>query len=127
MFGVKVGFFRLFRVRTQTIAALVYAALAIVFAFTYELFDEDESWLGETYVAAAILIHPVVGVLVPRWWMLLLPFVALIVVLPFSEPDPEFFGITDAGFMFLGGFFAMILVAFGIACRLTADMLREPR
>jgi hypothetical protein len=114
-------------VRTQAIAALVYAALAIVFAFTYELFDEDDSWLLDIYFAGALLIHPIVGFLVPRWWMLLLPFVALVVVLPFSEPDPEFFGITDAGVMFLGGFFAMILVAFGIGCRLTVDMLREPR
>jgi len=127
VFGVKLASLDSFRVRTQTITALVYAALAIIFAFTYELFDEDESWLVDTYVAAAILIHPIVGALVPRWWMLLLPFVGLVVVLPFSEPDPEFFGLTDAGFMFLGGFFAMILVAFGIACRLTADMLREPR
>lgn len=127
MFGVKVGSLRLIGVPTQTIAALVYAALAIVFAFTYELFDEDDSWLLDIYFAGALLIHPIVGILVPRWWMLLLPFVALVVVLPFSEPDPEFFGITDAGVMFLGGFFAMILVAFGIGCRLTVDMLREPR
>ena len=75
--------------RTQTIAALVYAALAIVFAFTYELFDEDESWRVETYVAAAILIHPIVGALGPRWWMLLLPFVALVVVLPSPSRIPS--------------------------------------
>jgi hypothetical protein len=127
VFDVKLASLDSSWVRTQAIAALAYAALAVVFAFTYELFDEEESWLVEAYVAAAILIHPIVGALVPRWWMLLLPFIALVVVLPFSEPDPEFQGITDAGVMFLGGFFAMILVAFGIACRLTVDMLREPR
>jgi hypothetical protein len=127
VFGVKVASLDSFRVRTRTIAALIYAGLAIVFAFTYELFDEDESRLADVYFAGALLVHPIVGILVPRWWALLLPFAGLVVVLPFSEADPEFFGITDAGVMFLGGFFAMILIAFGIGCRLTADMLREPR
>jgi hypothetical protein len=113
--------------KIRIVAALVYAALAIVFAFTYELFDEDETVLADVYLTGALLVHPLLGFLVTRWWALLLPYIALAVVLPFSEPDPKFFGITDAGVMFLGGFFAMVLIAFGIGCRLTVNMLREPR
>ena len=114
--------------RIRTIAALAYAVLAVVFVFTYESEAiNGYGWVADVYGVVALLAHPVVGFLVPRWWALFLPFVALVVSLPNSEPDPEFFGITDAGVMFLGGFFAMIFIAFGIGCRLTLDMLREPR
>jgi hypothetical protein len=66
------------------------------------------------------------GFLVKRWRALFLPYLAVPLAMPFAEPDHEFFGITDAGVMLLGAFFAMLLVAFGIACRLTLDAFREP-
>lgn len=111
----------------QATAAFVYVALSIAFVFTYERFDDDDSRLADAYFTTALLVQPVLGFLAPRWWALLLPYVALAAVLPFSKPDPEFFGVTDAGLMFGAGFFGMVLVAFGAGCRLTLDMLREPR
>ena len=77
--------------RTQTIVALVYAApWRSSLAVTYELFDEDEPWLVETYVAAAIrYIRSSSGSQFPGGWMLLHPFVALVAA-HISEPDPEF-------------------------------------
>jgi hypothetical protein len=106
--------------------AAVYALLAVVFVFTYESHALDDEVLGWTYVGTALLIQPLTGFLIPRLWAFALPFVALVVSLPFSEPDPEYLGITDAGVMFVGGVFAMTLMAFGMACRLTIDAFRNP-
>jgi hypothetical protein len=114
--------------RIPTIAALLYAALAVVFAFTWDHSHlyEDESLGAELYWCAAFLIQPLAGFLLPRLWALGLPFVPLAVVLPWSEPNREYFGVTDAGMMFFGGFFAMILMAFGMACRLTIEAFHNP-
>jgi hypothetical protein len=111
--------------RRTTIAA-AYAILAVVFAFTWQRFDESESRAAEIYFSAAFLIQPVTGFLLPRLWTFGLPFIPLAAVLPWSEPDPEYFGITDAGVMFIGGFLAMILMSFGMACRLTIEAFRDP-
>jgi hypothetical protein len=107
--------------------AAVYALLAVIFVFTYETnaFD-DHDVLAWIYVGTALLIQPLTGFLIPRLWAFALPFVAFVVSLPFSEPDPEYFGITDAGVMLAGGVFAMILMAFGMACRLTIEAFRNP-
>jgi hypothetical protein len=116
-------------VSLPTATAAVYALLAVVFVFTYEsnaLDDDVPGWTGWTYVVAAMLIQPLTGFLIPRLWAFALPFVAFVVSLPFSEPDPEYFGITDAGVMLVGGVTAMILIAFGMACRLTIDAFRNP-
>ena len=112
--------------RIPTIAALVYATLAVVFAFTWDYLDEDESLGAEVYWYTAFLIQPIAGFLLPRLWAFGLPFIPLAVALPWSEPNPEYFGITDAGVMFFGGFFAMILMSFGMACRLTIEAFRNP-
>ena len=111
-----------------TAIALTYAVLAVVFAFAWERFDsvEEDSLALELYFWAAILIQPVTGFLLPRLWAFGLPFIPGIAVLPWSEPDQEFFGITDAGLMFAGGFFALLLMAFGMACRLTIEAFRNP-
>lgn len=113
--------------RIHAILGGAYALLGIGFAVAYDASVDAPELLLEIVVWAAVVIHPVFGFLVPRWWALLLPFAGLLAILPFSEPDEELFGITDAGLMFLGGFFAMLLVAFGIAGRLTVDAFREPR
>jgi hypothetical protein len=116
--------------RLRATAAVAYAALAIAFVVLWETEPavlEGEGAYSEVLLAGLLLVHPVAGFLIPRLWALGLPFVALVVSLPISKPDPELMGITDAGAMFLGGFFAMILVSFGIACRLTLDAFREPR
>ncbi len=98
-----------------------YTAL-IVFAFTYELFDADESWLVETYVAAAILIHPIVGALVPRWWMLLSRSSRWSSCFP--SPS-RILGLRDnrRRLHVHRRLLRLILVAFGIACRLDPLLL----
>jgi hypothetical protein len=88
---------------------------------------EDETAADPLIFAGLFLSHPIAGFLIPRLWAFALPFVALVVSLPFSEPDPELMGVTDAGAMFIGGVAALILMAFGMACRLTLDAFREPR
>jgi hypothetical protein len=110
------------------VAALVYATLAVVFAFTWDRMDDDESLAAEVYWCAAILIQPLTGFLIPRLWAFALPFVALVVSLPISEPAEVVWPtpITDAGVKFLGGIFAMILMSFGMACRLTIEAFRDP-
>ena len=110
-------------------AALAYAFLSVVFVFTWDsAVLEDDELLGNAYFTVAFSIHPVTGFLIPRPWALLLPWTALVVSLPISEPvDPEWFQITTAGVMFFGGLIAMILMLFGMACRLTLNALREPR
>jgi hypothetical protein len=111
----------------RVVTALVYAALAATFVFTYESSALDDEALGWAYVSAAILVQPVTGFLIPRLWAFALPFVALVVSLPVSEPvEPGVLPITDAGIMFLGGIFAMILIAFGMTFRLTIEAFRNP-
>ena len=111
----------------STAIALTYAVLAVVFAFAWERFDSGDGSLAlELSFWAALLIQPVTGFLLPRLLALGLPFIPGIAVLPWSEPDPEFFGVTDAGVMFALGFFAMTLMAFGMACRLTIEAFRNP-
>ena len=106
--------------------AAVYVGLAVVFVFTYESNALEDEVLGWAYVIAAMLIQPITGFLIPRLWAFALPFVAFVVSLPFSEPDPELFGITDAGLMLVGGVIATPLMAFGMACRLTIEAFRNP-
>jgi hypothetical protein len=113
-------------VSLTTATAAVYALLAVVFVFTYESNALDDAILGWIYVGTVLLIQPLTGFLIPRLWAFALPFVAFVVSLPFSEPDPEYLGITDAGLMLVGGVFAMILMSFGMACRLTIDAFRNP-
>jgi hypothetical protein len=111
----------------------LYGLLSVVFVLTWDAAVlEEDILLADAYWAVAFFIHPVVGFLIPKLWALLLPWTALAVSLPISEPveqgfvEPGALQITTAGVMFLGGFFAMILMSFGIACRLTFDALREP-
>jgi hypothetical protein len=119
--------------RVPTVAALLYALLSVIFVLTWDaaLLEED-ILLADAYWAVAFCIHPVGGFLIPRLWALLLPWTALAVSLPISEPveqgfvEPGMLQITTAGVMFLGGVVAVILMSFGIACRLTFDALREP-
>ena len=119
--------------RVPTVAALLYASLSAVFVLTWDAAVlEDDILLADAYWAVALLIHPVAGFLIPRLWALLLPWIALVVSLPISEPagqefvEPGLDRITTAGVMFFGGVFGTIVLAFGIACRLTFDALREP-
>jgi hypothetical protein len=119
--------------RVPTVAALLYAFLSVIFVLTWDaaLLEEDILF-ADAYWAVALLIHPVAGFLIPRLWALLLPWTALAVSLPFSEPvgeefaEPGLDSITTAGVMFFGGVYGTIVLAFGIACRLTFDALREP-
>lgn len=114
---------------TSTIAAFVYVVLSVVFVFTWDsAVLEEDALLGGVYFTVALVIHPVTGFLVPRLWALLLPFVAFVVSLPFNATvEPDWFRITTSGVMLIGGVIAMILMSFGMACRLTLDALREPR
>jgi hypothetical protein len=118
------------RRRVRTAAAIGYAALAVLFVILWETEPallEGETSLDPLFGAALLLVHPIAGFLIPRLWAFALPFVALLVSLPFSEPDPELMGVTDSGAMLIGGVAAMILMAFGMSCRLTLDAFREPR
>jgi hypothetical protein len=115
-------------VNVRAVTAVVYALLAVVFVFTYDSnavgYNEAFGW---TYVVAALLIQPLTGFLIPRLWAFALPFVALVVSLPISKPvEPEISRITDAGVMLIGGVIAMILMSFGMACRLTIEAFRDP-
>ena len=125
--------------RVSTVAALVYALLSVVFVLTWDAAAlEEDILLADAYWAVAFWIHPVAGFLIPRLWALLLPWTALAVSLPISEPvghelveselllEPGMLQITTAGVMFFGGVYGTIVLAFGIACRLTFDALREP-
>jgi hypothetical protein len=120
--------------KVRAVAALLYALLSGVFVLTWDAAVlEEDILLADAYWAVAFCIHPVVGVLIPRLWALLLPWTALAVSLPISEPveqegfvEAGMLQITTAGVMFLGGVVAVILMSFGIACRLTFDALREP-
>ena len=105
------------------------AALVVAFVIGWfaEIAIPEYTWQEDVFVAVLLLSHPVMGFLVKRWWALFLPYIAVPLAMPFAEPDPELFGITDAGVMLLGAFFVMLLVAFGISCRLTLDAFREPR
>ena len=112
----------------RAVTAVVYALLAVVFVFTYDSnavgYNEAFGW---TYVVAALLIQPLTGFLIPRLWAFALPFVAFVVSLPISKPvEPEISRITDAGVMLIGGVIAMILMSFGMACRLTIEAFRDP-
>jgi hypothetical protein len=119
--------------RVPAVAALLYGLLSVIFVLTWDaaLLEED-ILLADAYWAVALLIHPIAGFLIPRLWALLLPWIALAVSLPFSEPvgeefvEPGFNSITTAGVMFFGGVYGTIVLAFGIACRLTFDALHEP-
>jgi hypothetical protein len=128
MFGVNSkSFWNSADVNVRTVTAAVYALLAVVFVFTYESNALDDEALGWTYLVAALLIQPLTGFLIPRLWAFALPFVAFIVSLPISKPlEPEISPITDAGVMLIGGLIAMILMSFGMACRLTIEAFRDP-
>jgi hypothetical protein len=115
-------------VNARTLTAAVYAFLAVVFVFTYDSnavhANETFAWI---YFDAAFFIQPLTGFLIPRLWAFALPFVAFVVSLPISKPvEPEVSPITDAGFMLAGGVIAMILMSFGMACRLTIEAFRDP-
>ena len=116
--------------RTSAVTALAYASLAAAFVAFWNaepVAVESEGFLADVFITGLLLVHPITGFVVPRLWALGLPFVALAFSLPISEPDPELMGVTDAGVMFVGGVAAMILMSFGMACRLTLDAFREPR
>jgi hypothetical protein len=113
-------------VNVQRAAAFFYVVLAVVFVFTYESRALDDEVVGWTYVGVAMLIQPVTGFLIPRVWAFALPFVPLVVSLPFSEPVAAGTPITDAGIMFIGGLAAMILMSLGMTIRLTIDAFRNP-
>jgi hypothetical protein len=112
-------------VNLPTATAAVYALLAVVFVFTYDTALDDDTF-GWTYFVIALLIQPVTGFLIPRLWAFALPFVAFIVSLPISERVEPGWPITDAGLVLIGGVFAMILMSFGMACRLTIEAFRNP-
>ena len=128
MFDVNTGsFWNSVGVNVRAVTAAVYACLAVVFVFTYESKALDDEALGWTYFVAALLIQPLTGFLIPRLWAFALPFVAFVVSLPISKPvEPEISPITDAGVMLYGGVIAMILMSFGMACRLTLEAFRNP-
>jgi hypothetical protein len=112
-------------VNLRTATAAVYALLAVVFVFTYDSALDNDA-LGWPYLVVAMLIQPATGFLIPRLWAFALPFVAFIVSLPISERVEPGWPITDAGLMLIGGVFAMILMSFGMACRLTIEAFRNP-
>jgi hypothetical protein len=131
MFGVKSDSHRTMAhespVRLGATAAYTALIVAFVIAWFAEVDIPEYTWQEDVFFVALVLCHPITGFLVKRWWALLLPYLAVPLAMPFAEPDPELFGMTDAGVMLLGAFSAMILVAFGIAVRLTVDTFREPR
>lgn len=110
----------------RVVTALLYAVLAVVFVFTYEGRAFDNEVFAWTYIIVAMLIQVVTGFLIPRLWAFALPFVALVVSLPISEPVEPGMRITDAGVMFIGGIAAMILMSLGMAMRLTIEGFRNP-
>ena len=110
----------------RVVTALLYVVLAVVFVFTYESRAFDNEVFGWTYIVGAMLIQVVTGFLIPRLWAFALPFVALVVSLPISEPVEPGMRITDAGVMFIGGIAAMILMSLGMAMRLTIEGFRNP-
>lgn len=110
----------------RVVTALLYAVLAVVFVFTYESRAFDNEVFAWTYIIVAMLIQVVTGFLIPRLWAFALPFVALVVSLPISEPVEPGMRITDAGVMFIGGIAAMILMSLGMAIRLTIEGFRNP-
>lgn len=110
----------------RVVTALLYVVLAVVFVFTYESRAFDNEVFGWTYIVGAMLIQVVTGFLIPRLWAFALPFVALVVSLPISEPVEPGMRITDAGVMFIGGIAATILMSLGMAMRLTIEGFRNP-
>lgn len=110
----------------RVVTALLYVVLAVVFVFTYESRAFDNEVFAWTYIVGAMLIQVVTGFLIPRLWAFALPFVALVVSLPISEPVEPGMRITDAGVMFIGGIAAMILMSLGMAIRLTIEGFRNP-
>lgn len=110
----------------RVVTALLYVVLAVVFVFTYEGRAFDNEVFAWTYIVGAMLIQVVTGFLIPRLWAFALPFVALVVSLPISEPVEPGMRITDAGVMFIGGIAAMILMSLGMAMRLTIEGFRNP-
>ena len=110
----------------RVVTALLYVVLAVVFVFTYESRAFDNEVFAWTYIVGAMLIQVVTGFLIPRLWAFALPFVALVVSLPISEPVEPGMRITDAGVMFIGGIAATILMSLGMAMRLTIEGFRNP-
>ena len=110
----------------RVVTALLYVVLAVVFVFTYESRAFDNEVFAWTYIIVAMLIQVATGFLIPRLWAFALPFVALVVSLPISEPVEPGMRITDAGVMFIGGIAAMILMSLGMAMRLTIEGFRNP-
>lgn len=110
----------------RVVTALLYMVLAVVFVFTYESRAFDNEVFAWTYIIVAMLIQVATGFLIPRLWAFALPFVALVVSLPISEPVEPGMRITDAGVMFIGGIAAMILMSLGMAMRLTIEGFRNP-
>lgn len=110
----------------RVVTALLYVVLAVVFVFTYESRAFDNEVFAWTYIIVAMLIQVATGFLIPRLWAFALPFVALVVSLPISEPVEPGMRITDAGVMFIGGIAAMILMSLGMAIRLTIEGFRNP-
>lgn len=110
----------------RVVTALLYMVLAVVFVFTYESRAFDNEVFAWTYIIVAMLIQVATGFLIPRLWAFALPFVALVVSLPISEPVEPGMRITDAGVMFIGGIAAMILMSLGMAIRLTIEGFRNP-
>ena len=110
----------------RVVTALLYMILAVVFVFTYESRAFDNEVFAWTYIVGAMLIQVVTGFLIPRLWAFALPFVALVVSLPISEPVEPGMRITDAGVMFIGGIAATILMSLGMAMRLTIEGFRNP-
>lgn len=110
----------------RVVTALLYTVLAVVFVFNYESRAFDNEVFAWIYIIVAMLIQVVTGFLIPRLWAFALPFVALVVSLPISEPVEPGMRITDAGVMFIGGIAAMILMSLGMAIRLTIEGFRNP-
>ena len=110
----------------RVVTALLYMILAVVFVFTYESRAFDNEVFAWTYIIVAMLIQVATGFLIPRLWAFALPFVALVVSLPISEPVEPGMRITDAGVMFIGGIAATILMSLGMAMRLTIEGFRNP-
>ncbi len=113
--------------RVERAAAIVYACLAVAYGVVAVSenvrIGED---VGRVLFIGVIVLQPIAGFLIPRFWALGLPFIAPVVALAFSEPDPGG-GRLGILLMFMASFVGMVLLAFGIGCRLTLDMLREPR
>jgi hypothetical protein len=97
----------------------VYLWLDVAFIAWAVYGDESGGRVGLGLLAAAVLVHPLLGFAIGSYWALLLPFLPALMALPAGTPDGSEWSVS-ASLAFLAVFQSVLLV-FGVVARQVRD------